>query len=148
MWSLEAAHILLCHLNTWFKELTHLKRTWCWERLKAGEGDNRGWDGWMASPTQWTWVWVNSGSWSWTGRPGMLQCMGSHRAGHDWATELNWRVHNLELGTGREEFKSFGNNGLFHLLQSPPIPGFYQTVPYLLWPAWPLKTGLGVGNWC
>ena len=51
-------------LATWCEELTHLKRPWCWERLKAGgEGDDRGWDGWMASPTQWTWVWVNSGSW-------------------------------------------------------------------------------------
>ena len=67
------------------------KRPWCWERLKVGrEGDDRGWDGWMASPTQWTWVWVNSGSWWWTARPGMLQSMGSQRVGHDWATELNW----------------------------------------------------------
>ena len=64
-------------LATWCEELTHLKRCWYWERLKAGgEGDNRGWDGWMASPTQWTWVWVDSGSWWWTGRPGMLQSMG------------------------------------------------------------------------
>ena len=55
-------------------------------RLKAGERDDRGWDGWMASPTQWTWVWVNSGSWWWTGRPGMLQSLGL-RVGHDWATE-------------------------------------------------------------
>ena len=63
----------------------------CWERLRVGgEGDDRGWDGWMASPTQWTWVWVSSGSWWWTGRPGMLQSMGSQRIGHDWATELNW----------------------------------------------------------
>ena len=54
------------------------------------EGDNRGWDGWMASLTQWTWVWVNSRSWWWTGRPGVLQFMGSQRGGHDWATELNW----------------------------------------------------------
>ena len=77
-------------LATWCEELNHLKRPWCWERLKAGgEGDNRGWDGWMASPTQWTWVSVNSGSWRWTGRPGMLQSMGSQRNGHDWATELN-----------------------------------------------------------
>ena len=52
--------------------------------------DDRGWDGWFASPTQWTWVWVNSGSWWWTGKPGMLQFMGSQRVGHDWATELNW----------------------------------------------------------
>ena len=51
---------------------------------------DRGWDGWMASPTQWAWVWVNSGSWWWTGRPGVLRFMGSQRVGHDWATELNW----------------------------------------------------------
>ena len=56
-----------------------------------GEGDDRGWVGWMASLTQWTWVWVNSGSWWWTGRPGVLWFMGSQRVGHDWATELNWR---------------------------------------------------------
>ena len=74
----------------WCKELTHWKRPWCWERLKAGgKGDDRGWDGWMASPTQWTWVWVSSGSWWWTGKPGMLQSMGSQRVGNDWATELN-----------------------------------------------------------
>ena len=61
------------------------------ERLKAGgEGDDRGWDGWMASLTQWAWVWVSSGSWWWTGRPGVLRFMGSQRVGHDWATELNW----------------------------------------------------------
>ena len=67
------------------------KDFWCWEALGAGrEGDDRGWDGWMASPTQWTWVWVNSGSWWWTGKPGVLQFMGSQRVGHDWATELNW----------------------------------------------------------
>ena len=78
-------------LATWWEELTHLKRPWCWERLKAGgEGDNREWDGWMASLTWWTWVWVNSGSWWWTGRPGMLQFMGSQGVGHDWVTELNW----------------------------------------------------------
>ena len=56
----------------------------------GGEGDDRGWDGWMASPTQWTWIWVNSGSWWWAGRPGVLQSMGSQRVGHDWVTELNW----------------------------------------------------------
>ena len=60
-------------------------------KMKAGgEGDDRGWDGWMASLTQWIWVWVNSGNWWWTGRPGMLQSMGSQRVGHDWVTELNW----------------------------------------------------------
>ena len=73
------------------KELIHWKRPWYWEGLGAGgEGDNRGWDGWMASLTRWTWVRVNSGSWWWTGRPGMLWFMGSQRVGHDWVTELNW----------------------------------------------------------
>ena len=77
-------------LATWWEELTHLKRPWCWERLKVGgEGDDRGWDRWMASPTQWTWVWVDSGSWWWTGRPGALWFMGSQRVGHDWVTEMN-----------------------------------------------------------
>ena len=76
---------------TWCKELTHWKRPWCWERLKAGgEGDDRGWDGWMASLTQWTWVWVSAGNWRWTGRPGVLQSMGSQRVGPNWVTELNW----------------------------------------------------------
>ena len=68
-----------------------LEKLWCWERLGEGEeGDNRGWDGWMASLTQWTWVWLNSGSWWWTGRPGVLQFMGLQIVRHDWATELNW----------------------------------------------------------
>ena len=77
-------------LATWSEEVTHWKRPWCWERLKVGgEGDDREWDDWMASPTQWTWVWVNSRSWWWTGKPGVLQSMGSHRVRHscDW-TEL------------------------------------------------------------
>ena len=78
-------------LATWYEELTYWKRPWCWERLKAGEeGEDRGWDGWMASPNQWTWVWVNSGSWWWTGRPGMLQSLGLQKIGHDWVIELNW----------------------------------------------------------
>ena len=67
------------------------EKTLMLERLKmGGEGDNSGWDGWMASPTWWTWVWVNSRSWWWTGRPGMLRFMGLRRVRHDWATELNW----------------------------------------------------------
>ena len=77
-------------LATWCKELTHLKSPWCWERFKAGEGDNRGWDGWVTSLTQWTWVWVNPRSRWWTGRPGMLRFMGSQRVRHNWAIELNW----------------------------------------------------------
>ena len=76
-------------LATWCEELTPWKEPWCWERLKAGEEDDRGWDGWMASPTQWTWVWVNSRRWWWTGKRSMLLSMGLQRIGHDWATELN-----------------------------------------------------------
>ena len=72
-------------------ELTHWKRPWCWEGLGAGgEGDDKGWDGWMASLMRWTWVWVNSGSWWWTGRPGVLLFLGSQRVGYGWASELNW----------------------------------------------------------
>ena len=91
-------------LATWYEELTHWKRPWCWERLKVREGDNRGWDGWTASPTQWTWVWGNSRSWWWTGNPGVLQSMGSLRARHDWAAELNWltvfAIHQHESAIG------------------------------------------------
>ena len=77
-------------------ELTYWKRLWCWEGLVAGgEGDDRRWDGWMASLTRWTWVWVNSGNWWWTGRPGVLQFMGSQRVGQDWVTELNWTSFTL-----------------------------------------------------
>ena len=76
-------------LATWCEQLTHWKRPWCWERLKAGgEGDDRGWDGCMASLTQWTWVWASSRSWWWTGKPGVLQFMGLQRVGHDWVTKL------------------------------------------------------------
>ena len=81
---------LICYLATWCGELTHLKRPWCWGRLRAGEGGDRRWNGWMASPTPWTWVWADSGSWLYTGRPGVLRFMGSQRVRHDWVTELNW----------------------------------------------------------
>ena len=80
-------------LATSWEELTHWKRPWCWEGLGAGgEGDNRGWDGWTASPTRCTWVWVNSGRSWWIGRPGVLRFMGSKRVGHDWATDLIWSL--------------------------------------------------------
>ena len=88
-WKLKAFFLWLSVTSC--EELTHWKRLWCWEGLEAGKtGANRGWDGWMVSPTRWTWVWVSSGSWWWTGRPGVLWFMGSQRVGHDWATELNW----------------------------------------------------------
>ena len=77
---------------TWCEELTHLKIPWCWERLRTGgEGDDRGWNGWMASPTRCTWVWVISGSCWGTRKSGILESMGSQRVRYDWATELTGR---------------------------------------------------------
>ena len=85
-------------LATWCEELTHWKRPRCWERLKAGgEGDDRGWDARMASPTHWTWVWAISGNWWWTRKPGVPQSMESQRVGHDWATKLNWTIWKLTI---------------------------------------------------
>ena len=90
---IDAEAETLNNLAPWCEEPTHWERPWCWERLKAGgEGDDRGWDGWMASLTWWTWVWVSSGNWWWTGRPGVLRFMGSQNVGHNWVTELNWTV--------------------------------------------------------
>ena len=89
-------------LATWSEEPTHCKRPWCWERLKArGEGDDRGRDDWMASSTQWTWVWANSRRWWRTGKPGVLQSMGSQRVGHNLATEQQ-QQHTHFGGNGRE----------------------------------------------
>ena len=77
-------------LATWCEELT-FEKTLMLGKIEGGRyGDDRGWDGWMTSPTQWTWVWVNSRSWWWTGRPGVLQTTGLQRVGYDWVTELNW----------------------------------------------------------
>jgi len=86
-------------LATWCQESTHWKRPWCWERLKAaGEWDDRGWDGGMASPIPWAWVWASSGSWWWTGNPGVLQSMVLQRVGYDWATE---QQHLYQVGLAR-----------------------------------------------
>ena len=75
--------------STSCKELTHWKRLWCWEGLRAGgEGDDRGWDGWMASLTQWTWVLVNSGSWWWAG--GLACCDSWGHKESDMTERLNW----------------------------------------------------------
>ena len=80
-------------LATWCEEPTHWKRPWCWERLKTeGEDDNNGRDGWMASLTQWSWIWANSRRWWRTGKPGVLQTMGSQRVGHDWETEQKQQI--------------------------------------------------------
>ena len=112
-------------LATWCQELTHWKRPWCWERLRAGgEGDDRGWDGWMASPTQWTWVWVNSGSWWWTGRPDVLWFMGLQRVGHDWATELNWHISTIKMNTALISQS-------FHVSLSNPSLMLFPEIPLL-----------------
>ena len=104
------------HAKSW---LTHWKRAWCWEGLGAGEGDDRGWDGWMASPTWWTWVWVSSRSWWWTGRPGVLRFMGSQRVGHDWAIKLNWRWTKLVA----QRVKSLPAMQETHVLSLGSFPG-------------------------
>ena len=117
-------------LATWYEELTHWKRPWSGERLKTGgEGDDRGWDGWIASLTLWTWVWLNSQSWRWTGRPGVLQSMGSQRTGHDWVTELNWgrvRVDILALFLILE-----GRHSVFHYYVSCQFSLVAQSCPTL-----------------
>ena len=98
----------LQHFGTLCEELTHWKRCWCWERLKAGrERDDRGQDGWMTSLTRRTWVWVSSGSWWWTGKPGVLQSMGLQRVRHNWATELNWDKPTANILLNREILKAF-----------------------------------------
>ena len=92
------------HVKSWL-----IGKDWCWEGLGAGgKGDDRGWDGWMASLTLWTWVWVNSRSWWWTGRPGMLQFMGLQRVGHDWVTKMKWTELNIVhlRSTRRKSLKS------------------------------------------
>ena len=127
--------------------LTHWKRLWCWQGLgTGGEGDGRGWDGWMASLTQWTWIWVNSGSWWWTGWPGVRWFMRSQRVGHDWATELNWTEvtegfpHSsigkepvcsagylgLILGFGRSPEEGNGNPLQYSCLENPMARGAWQ----------------------
>ena len=114
-------------LATWCEELTTWKRPWCWERLKAGgEGEDRGWDGWMASSTWQTWVWASSGNWWWTGKPGVLQSIGSQRVRHDWVTELiakNWRAACDNI---------FVNHNIFILILTP-FPLSYKLKIKFIW---------------
>ena len=89
-------------LATWCEELTHWKRPWCWERLTAGgEGNDRGWDDWMASLTQWTWVWVDSGSWWWPRRPSVLWFMGCKEL--DMTEQLNWNWNSVKVKLQRRQ---------------------------------------------
>ena len=144
-------------LATSCEELTHWKRPWSWEGMGAGgEGDERGWDGWMASPNRWTWVWVNSRSRWWTGRPGVLQYMGLQRVGHaEWLnwTELNW-------GTLRNFLPHQNVNFCMHLLyQYGPLASYLTAIitchnPWpsfismlilsLIWPGETLQISFGV----
>ena len=165
-------------LSTWCEELTHWKRPWCWERLKAGvEGDDRGQDSWMASPTQWTWDWASLGRWWRTGKPGVLQSMGSQRVGHDWATEQQQQplfpvsVSSLLLFTALVGFSSVIFSSLlslhFCLLSCLPVwfclvgrsphsqPGavptaatsFLSTLVFFDTKAEPFKGRLSPGSW-
>ena len=107
-------------LATLCEELTHWKRPWCWEKLKAGEkGDKRGWDGWMSSLSQRIWVWASSSSWWWTGKPEVLQSMGSQRTGHDWVTEMNWNSANF-LCHKHFPHKQVSDNNPSHALKLKP----------------------------
>ena len=140
-------------LATWCEELTRLKRPWGQEGLGAGEGDDRGRDGRIASPTQWTWFWVDFASWWWTGRPGVLRFMGSQRVGHDWVTELTgWhRTVFLQQPAGPPQWNSAGEPGerqpqhlLWHVmgLKSPPgrpIFRLKKKKPYAFYKATPTK---------
>ena len=109
----------------------------------GGEGDDRGWDCWMASLTQWTWVWVNSGSWWWTGRPGVLRFMGLQRVGHDWVTELNWtEEHSWFSSTGRRwEGESGGEKGwsYFHLVTPVDRSCFKRKLTQVRKQCWEMK---------
>ena len=115
-------------LGSWCEELTHWKRPWCWERLKAGgDGDDRGWDGWMASPSRWMWVWASSRRWWRTGKPAVLQSTGSQRIGRDWRTT----PHKISLPTSEDTntftqelpWKQGGDRCLASLLWKLPALG-------------------------
>ena len=117
-------------LATWCQELTHWKRPWCWERLKAGERDDRGWGGWMASPTRWTWIWVSSGSWWWTRKPGVLQSMGSQSRTRlsDWI-ELNCTLIKMQIQmstqnvfSSRQQLNHLVSWKMRHLLELKVLP--------------------------
>ena len=118
-------------LATSCEELTHWKIPWCLEGLGAGgAGDDRGWDGWMASPTRCKWVWVFSGSWWWIGRPGVLRFMGLQRVGHDWATELNWIFHCVYVPQLPYPFICWWTSRLLfiHIFLYPVIPALFVEV--------------------
>ena len=96
--------------------LFHWKRAWCWGRLRAGgEGGDRGWDGWMASLTQWAWVWANAGRWWRTGKPGVLPSMGLQGLRHDWVTEQQL-LHRMDIPHFVYPFIHWWSFEFFHVL--------------------------------
>ena len=124
-------------LATWCEELTHWKRLWCWERFKAGgEGKDRGEDGWMTSLTQWTWVWASSRSWCWTGRPGVLQPMGSQRVGYtEWLN--NNCVHAHPRGGSWDKLTKRGQSKMIGLREDKDT----EHCPFIKYLSFP-KVGL------
>ena len=135
----------------WEEELTHLKRPWCWERLKTGgEGDDRGWDGWMASLTWWTWVWASFGSWWWTRKLGALESMGLQGVRHDWVTELNW-TEPCSLGRHctRLSLICWWTLGLspWALVYSAALNTCLQAWDFLRWLLWGVDVGAECGWW-
>ena len=120
-------------LATWCEELTHLKRPWCWERLKAGEGGNRGWDSWMASSTQWKWVGANSRRWCRTGKQSILLSMGSQRVEHHLATEQQY-------GSSVRLYMEFQKLWYLRALwkNGSPWPGPVSTIRRISLCSWPL----------
>ena len=124
--ALKQAVNLLNHLSPWPSHATSWLTGKVPEGLGAGEGDDRGWDGWMASSTRCTWVYVNSGSWWWTGRPGVLRFMWSQSVGYDWATELNWKHQSVSFIQRARNFTRFKFSVLFFFL--PIVSTFWIIV--------------------
>ena len=115
---------VLCHrqsVKKMYYIYSHLQE-WIWRELwlgAGGEGDNRGWDGWMASPTRWTWVWVTSGSCWWTGRPGVLQFMGSQRVSHD-SDWTDWLMFIMKIMLKHITYAFYYHSGISE--SSPYLP--------------------------
>ena len=123
-------------LKSFLMKVKWCERPCCWARLKAGgEGDDRGWDGWMTSSTRWTWVWTSSRGWWWTGKPGVLQSVELQRFRHDWVTELNWWM-SMPLQKARptygptKQFRRFSSHDILTTLRSPELTHSLSTLAF------------------